>query len=203
MRGIDDGSGIDWLDGDLPEPELPRHAIYRCPDKRAVQLIVLSDRWVTVPTHYIGRRTMPCKKTACEGCAEGKQIRRKVYAYVMAAKTRETRVLECTDYCIAAWQGYHKIHGTMRGALLSMYRTPATKNGTVMISFTRSDEVEQNLNRAYDLKAWCARMWRLPYTPDTYGDQAEAELCDAAAIVASNLQKLADRVNPKSNGRKR
>lgn len=181
---------IRYLD-ELPiNRELPHHKILRPPTSGGMTVLVLSSKWVLVPTHFIGRRTMPCIDGPCPGCVEGIEIRNKFYLYVRGKTLGETRVLEVSDFSAEAFENYFGAYKTMRGAIAVLSRQGKRKNGAHVVSFQRSQETEQTLGKEYDLDAWLRRLWRIEHPSHTDNQRTGAQ-----RVVANRIEAMIHHTN--------
>jgi len=181
----------------FPEKIQPRFPLIRTPNggKRA-SFIILTDKPLMYPTHWVRSRTTPCLAPEnCEGCNAEVEIRYKLYVAVYFPSDAQIAVLETTDHggqtIFAHWQKY----GSVRGRKLTVWRSGKKDNSPCNSSISPQPLDITALPESPDVRAYLNRMWfSRPNPPTSEPHTSSPELPGQIPLHTADGQPL-------SNGR--
>lgn len=135
--------------------------IYSPRPGKGLYLWSLNDCAVTVPTHYVWRRTVPCvgAANACEGCAIKRQLRVKAYLGCYEPEFSRVVMLELTQEALA----YSNVElikpkESLRAKYVHCWRLGAAVNGAVRVELADTRQAP-SLPEAFDVRPALLRIW--------------------------------------------
>lgn len=151
---------ICWGEGEILIP--PRRIFIASPKpNRPVNAVILSDRVLRVPTHFIDRRTTPhyAPVSLCAGCQLGQRPRVKGYLAGLDLVTKRYCVVELTAEAIRSNAMLSDVYGSsLRGMRLSLRRRGSSPNSAVSAELmTPADSSPPP--PPFDLKAQLLTIW--------------------------------------------
>lgn len=136
--------------------------------KQPITVLVTSERWVGVSTHYYDDRTRPCtgSELDCEGCYRKLAHRWKAYlAAVLQGSGREC-IAEMTHGALQACPQMVDRSTNLRGKRLVLWRGGTAKNGPLHIRL-ESSAADLFVPPPFDLMPALCRIWGIapPQSP--------------------------------------
>lgn len=135
--------------------------IVRAHPTKALKLMLLSDEFLGIETHYWNHRTGPCRETACEACLAGYVSRWKGYILAIDTATDRSVVLEFTPPGATSMDEAKSRYGTLRGCLASVSRVKPTINGKVQIIVKDRTIIQPGKFEVYGVWDVLSRIWKL------------------------------------------
>lgn len=188
---------------DLPEQRaIPRYEILRTPPKKRTVFLILSERELTMPTHYWRGRTTPClEPEPCDMCEASSEIRWKVYLAVSLPITGQIACYECTDHGGESIIAARKESGSLRGKKLTCWRSGNKENSPVNCIVAKVLDPTIHVPPCFDVKEYLYRMWyvRNPRKADLAEVQADQSMAQKNK-THNRVARAAD-ASPARNGR--
>lgn len=160
----------------------PSFPLMRAPSKGNLQAYVISDDLVGLPTHFAQHRTMPCEGNGCKHCAEGYSWRWHGYLAILSPRTHAKAILELTAQACEPIADYRDAHGTLRGALIEVWRPSQKPNGRVAVRLAPADLRGRQLPDPPHLETVLCHIWGIH--PDNVKDNGHVRRM--RAILAQN-----------------
>jgi hypothetical protein len=151
--------------------------------------IVLSNDIEGAYTHYWRGRTVKCDGQPCEACLASRQPRWYGYVAIWLPTSNAKALLELTPTCVPQIDEYFKLHGTLRGSLISLTRQNNKINSRVIAKIQEANYTTTAIPQDPPVRQLLERMWEV--TPKNSIEAPER----ADASVETR------RVGPKPNGR--
>lgn len=156
-------SPINWCEVPDPYDQRPMMKIVSAPDTGFIDLVVMSDTYVGVWTHWYENRTTPC--TAGNGCVcETMEMAARWKAYLCCSLTTDIRLVlaELTGDAVRESKIGHLSlypHG-LRGLTIRLSRKRRHKTGRVQVEvLAKKPYDDQLLPLACDVKKELMRIW--------------------------------------------
>jgi len=150
-----------WQDQPTVDDSLPNYRIMRVPAGRKISGIVISDDVIGTNLHYWKGRSQPCRKEECEACQNGHKPRWKGYILIMCMKTRNISILEFTDRVYREIGEFRKQKGTIRGGMMTFFRTNSKNNGPLSVTIEENLYDATSLPPEEDLRSILERIWEV------------------------------------------
>jgi len=122
--------------------------------------LVLSEKALTYPMHYVRSRTTPCLSPGpCEGCDANLEVRYKAYLAIYFPRDAVIAIFETTDHGGQVLVDHYKKNGSIRGKKLTVWRTGKKDNGPCNCLLSQLPDVMSALPEAPDVREFLNRMW--------------------------------------------
>jgi hypothetical protein len=148
------------------DPSLP-YRITRTPATSKLRAVILSTQMIGCPTHYDGRRTVPCEGNQCKLCEAGYAARWHGYVAVWDPAEDERLVLELPAGPAQALADHHDRFHTLRGFDLVAWRPRQKANARIAITLGQVQRPSPAIPAEPDLHTILLRIWGL--TPSRNG----------------------------------
>lgn len=147
---------------DLPDPaDMVRNLqICRTPGKgKSLKLICLSPRHLGYYVHWFNGSTVGCIEEGCPACAKGVEVKWRGYVAVLGTVSNEIGIFEYPGGPAGVPMEYHRVHGSLRGALILAHRTGVRDNDRVRLLFQPSGKSAIELPPCPDVPEFLRRLW--------------------------------------------
>lgn len=154
-----DREEIQW-DAPLPKREDAMIPILSPRAGECVRAIILSDRFLSVPVHYVCGRTQPCLriKSLCEGCRRKISRKWKGYAAGVDFSNRRLCLIEITPNAVRSCPQLLD-SSDLRGWVVSLMRQGTSSCGKVDAALTDWRKRVNHLPEAFDVQAILLKIW--------------------------------------------
>jgi len=150
-----------WLDEPTPPSSLPHLPLTRVKPGAGFTGLITTSRLLGVPTHYVGRRTLPCVKEGCPGCEGKLATRDEWYAGLYTAIPSKHLLVALTP--AVAWQikDFFKGSPTLRGCYVILTRAGKAANSRLLVQCKDFESGQAKLPPEPDLAAHLLHIWGL------------------------------------------
>lgn len=152
---------IRTYDSPPPESDRPHLPIVRVPASGNIRLAITCFELLQVPTHFMGRRTLPCLDHHCPGCADQRPARYE--AYVSGIRSGDKR--HCI-YALTPGAARLLLSGVpnptqLRGHIIEIKRAGRRPNGTLRVDHDEHMVSADKLPPAPNLMEHMLHIWGL------------------------------------------
>jgi len=135
--------------------------LIRCPASGVHNAIITSADILGVKVHYYHGRTRPHLNEFCPACDDRNPWRWRGYLSACHPKSLNSVALEITAPCVNALDDYLKHWGSLRGAVIMLWRPSHQPNGRISCRVEQSRFPVEQLPAAIDLEALLLKLWEI------------------------------------------
>lgn len=139
-------------------------AIVRCPQNKDLKVVILSDRWIWLPTHYDGKRTVICNYDIdCRLC-QSQVALWKGFAVVREFNGRRRALFVVTPNVVQSFREEFGLDANLSGVICRFYRAGRQVNSPLLVQFLGRSKTDvalcwkntiKHVNRIFRSKCEC------------------------------------------------
>jgi len=156
---------VSWDDEAPPRGNVYIPVVSPRPNQQ-LHLLITSDRWKGVWTHYFDERTRPCTGTEldCDGCFRKLARRWKAYFCGVLPVSGKNCIIELTHGAMQSCPALLDKSASFRGRRLTLFRKNAARNAPVCVRLEGA-AVDLFVPPSFDLLKALCNVWGINYTP--------------------------------------
>jgi len=161
MTDIKDNGPIQWSNS-LPNQGVQFIPIFSPKPGQRLSILITSERWLGVYTHYWSNRTHPCTgdELTCEGCAMKLAKRWKAYLCGITFGVGKKVIVELTHGAMQSCAELINVNNIVRGKKITLFRKNSAKNAPVLCQLEPMSGVDF-LPDPFDLQRALRVVWGL------------------------------------------
>jgi hypothetical protein len=154
-----------WQDDPPPERMLPHMPLVRVKPGVMLSGAVTTTQIHGVPTHYYGRRTLPCLADDCPGCAKQMPSRWEGYIGLWSSRPSKHLIVALTPGAATGIIDTAKDPKNLRAVYVEICRTGRAANSRLVASCKELEIPSSHLPPIPDLRAHLLHIWGLDLDP--------------------------------------
>lgn len=150
-------------------------------------VIIASHDVIGTMVHYANGRTRQCERENCTSCKTGNKAREKGYVAAQHAQTNKKLIVELVPSVFEALRDAYDQYRTLRGVLLTLWRTGKALNAPVAYELKPANEFTKKITLAPPVIPIVTTIWG-----HTSASVEERRLIIAAELAALEQQQTTE-----------